>query len=191
MFGTQGSNHGQFNCPTGIALNPSGTELYVCDTGNTRIQVLSTLDGSFLRKWGSLGRGPGQLQNFDSIVVSTDGSMVCVSDYGDEDDSLHRVQVFDPSGKVVRIIGGGVSGRSGQFDEPRGLAFTTYGTLLVCEWSGQCIQEVNMADGTTVKKWGKGGDRKGEFTFPHGIVVSDEGEIYVSEFDGQRVQVFV
>ena len=37
-FGTQGSGEGEFNVPTGIAVDTSGN-VYVCDSCNNRIVV--------------------------------------------------------------------------------------------------------------------------------------------------------
>ena len=39
-FGSKGSGHGQFSGPQGIAISPAG-DIYVCDTGNKRIQIFS------------------------------------------------------------------------------------------------------------------------------------------------------
>ncbi len=41
-FGSFGSGEGQFNSPTGLAIDPSNGRLYVADTGNHRVQILST-----------------------------------------------------------------------------------------------------------------------------------------------------
>ena len=38
-----GSENGEFQNPTGIALDRAQNEVYVCDSGNKRIQVLSTV----------------------------------------------------------------------------------------------------------------------------------------------------
>lgn len=40
-FGSAGSREGQFNEPSGLAIDPSSGALYVADTGNHRIQILS------------------------------------------------------------------------------------------------------------------------------------------------------
>jgi uncharacterized protein (TIGR03437 family) len=45
QFGSPGAGRGQFNHPTGIAINPNG-DVYVCDTGNDRIEVFDR-DGHF------------------------------------------------------------------------------------------------------------------------------------------------
>ena len=57
-FGEPVTGPGQFHEPMGIAVGADG-ELYVADTRNQRIQVLSSA-GEFLRAWGS----PGEHQNW-------------------------------------------------------------------------------------------------------------------------------
>ena len=39
-FGSEGSGHGQFLWPTGIAISPTG-DIYVCDANNERIQIFT------------------------------------------------------------------------------------------------------------------------------------------------------
>ena len=56
-LGASGTGPGQFREPMGIAVGAGG-ELYVADTRNQRIQVLSA-GGEFLREWGSPGEHSG------------------------------------------------------------------------------------------------------------------------------------
>ena len=57
-WGSQGSGNGQFNYPSGIAVDASGN-VYVAEQNNRRIQKFSS-SGSFIAKWGSWGSGDGQ-----------------------------------------------------------------------------------------------------------------------------------
>ena len=41
QIGNQGSGEGQFNRPHGISIDRNNGDIYVCDTGNKRIQILS------------------------------------------------------------------------------------------------------------------------------------------------------
>jgi secreted PhoX family phosphatase len=42
-FGTKGTGEGQFKRPEDIAIDPQG-RIFVCDTGNSRIQIFSKND---------------------------------------------------------------------------------------------------------------------------------------------------
>lgn len=43
-FGSNGEGNGQFNAPTGVAVDSNGN-IIVADWGNSRIQVVRTADG--------------------------------------------------------------------------------------------------------------------------------------------------
>ena len=47
----RGRKNGKLNNPAGIALDRARNEVYVCDFGNSRIQVLSTI-GEYVRQFG-------------------------------------------------------------------------------------------------------------------------------------------
>ena len=53
-WGTRGSANGQFNTPSGVAVDASGA-IYVSDSGNKRIQVFGVLPvSSRSTSWGRL-----------------------------------------------------------------------------------------------------------------------------------------
>ena len=54
MVGKNGFRESQFIKPAGICYNKTNHLLYVCDQGNSRIQVL-TIDLTFVRSFGSKG----------------------------------------------------------------------------------------------------------------------------------------
>lgn len=75
-----------------------GNDVYVADARNNRIQQF-TLDGAFVRQWGSSGSEDGQFDEPSGILVDRDGR-VLVADYGND-----RVQVFDADGTFLESLG--------------------------------------------------------------------------------------
>jgi DNA-binding beta-propeller fold protein YncE len=75
----------------------------------------------------------------------------------------------------------------GQFDVPRGLAFTKAGILLVVDQNNNRVQEFS-ADGTFVRQWGEQGTGEGEFNAPQDVTVDSAGNIYIVELLNNRVQ---
>jgi DNA-binding beta-propeller fold protein YncE len=73
--GGRSSKTGLFSCPWGVACDSTGN-LYVADSANNRIQVL-TADMKFLRKFGS-GGSDGELNGPAGVAVYSRG-MVFVS----------------------------------------------------------------------------------------------------------------
>ncbi|MFH0847040.1 MAG: hypothetical protein V1894_03145 [Chloroflexota bacterium] len=53
-WGNPGSGDGQFNLPSGIAVDPAGN-VYIADQYNHRIQKF-TSNGTFITKWGMISR---------------------------------------------------------------------------------------------------------------------------------------
>ena len=59
QFGRQGSGDGEFERPSGLAIDKTG-HLLVCDFNSNRIQVV-TLEGDFVTKFGNYGEKLGEM----------------------------------------------------------------------------------------------------------------------------------
>jgi tripartite motif-containing protein 71 len=75
-WGTPGFGDGQFNNPTGIAVDSSGN-VYVADTENNRIQKFDS-NGNFTKKWGTPGFGDGQFDNPTALTVDSSGNVYVI-----------------------------------------------------------------------------------------------------------------
>jgi serine/threonine-protein kinase len=87
-FGTLGSGRDQFRFPNGIALDEQG-DIYVADTGNNRIVVLSP-SGEWLFAVGTRGSHPGQFNAPTGIAVDGHGNVYVA------DTNNNWVQKFAP-----------------------------------------------------------------------------------------------
>ena len=74
-WGRAGSEHEEFNFPTGIAVSASDL-VYVADGSNHRIQVF-TAEGGFIRSWGRAGSEDGEFNFPTGIAVNASGFGVC------------------------------------------------------------------------------------------------------------------
>ncbi|HEY3226664.1 MAG TPA: SMP-30/gluconolactonase/LRE family protein [Planctomycetota bacterium] len=88
---------GEFRVPDGIAVSPDGTELFIVDRYNCRIQV-TDLDGHFKREFGRPGRKHGELSDPKQVAFDPEGN-VWVADSGN-----HRLQAFSPDGRFLRVL---------------------------------------------------------------------------------------
>ena len=95
-WGTAGSGDGEFNGPSGIAIDQQDV-LYIVDSRNHRVQKF-TKDGEFLATWGSLGSAEGQFNAPWGITIDQQGD-VYVADHKN-----HRVQKFTPDGAVHHAV---------------------------------------------------------------------------------------
>ena len=77
----------------------------------------------------------------------------------------------------------------GQLQQPRGLAVSAEGHVLVSDFGNNRVQEFG-ADLRPLRVWGTRGGSAGEFEQPGDVAVAPSGEILVADTWNQRVQVF-
>ncbi|MDP4161214.1 MAG: copper amine oxidase, partial [Bacillota bacterium] len=138
----------QFNEPSGLALGSNGY-LYVADTGNQRIRMVSpqgevtTLAGSGTTPIvdttyykGGFQDGPGVTAKFNfpsGIAVSSDGTVYVADTYN------HRLREISKTGEVKTVAGDGVHGKQNgfseqvQFDCPFAVKINMDGNLLIVD----------------------------------------------------------
>jgi hypothetical protein len=177
---TNWSGNGQFNQPSGVAVDSAG-EFYVADTGNQRIQKFDS-NGAFLLKWGTGGSGNGQFSTPWDVAVDSAGNVYVA------DTSNHRIQKFDGSGTFLLKWGTNGSG-DGQFSFPRGVALDSTGNVYEVETNNHRIQKFD-GNGTFLLKWGTNGSGDGQFSFPFGVAVDSAGNVYVADTGNHRIQKF-
>lgn len=91
-----GSGPGQFHGPSAVALDRQGNA-YVTDTGNNRVQKLSS-DGVPLRQWGTHGKRTVQFDTPTDIAVTTHGA-IYVDDFGN-----NRIEKLSQAGRQLDEI---------------------------------------------------------------------------------------
>jgi DNA-binding beta-propeller fold protein YncE len=189
--GRDGAAHAaQFNAPVGVAVDARGERVYVADTYNDRIRLLTTADGQVRTIAGgdapgyADGAGSGAL--FDTpcaLVVNADGELF-IADTGNR-----RLRKLSKDGQVSTLNPAPADGS--QFDEafePVGLALTHDNFLYVTERERNRIWQL-APDGHTahlVAGTGagfNGGDGQGSTRLnqPAGIAVDKSGALYVAD----------
>ena len=189
IFGTAGSEAGQFTSPRGLAVAPDGS-IYVADTGNHRIQHFAS-DGSFFNAWGSFAAGdnlsPAPTGTFNepwSLAVGPDGSVYVADTWN------HRIQKFTASGEFITTWGYGISqtGDPFGFYGPRGIAVNADGNVFVTDTGNKRII-VFDSQGSYITQIGSAGFAPGQFDEPVGISVDEQGRLFVADTWNQRIQI--
>jgi hypothetical protein len=178
-WGSKGDRDGQFNAPSGIALDSSGN-VYVCDSWNNRIQKFSA-GGAFITKWGSKGDGDGQFIHPHGIALDSSGNVYV----GDSNDTI---QIFTGNGSFITKWGSRGDG-DGQFNFMQDFALDSSGNVYVSDSMNNRIQKFT-SNGSFITKWGSKGFRDGEFNTPNYFTLGSFGIVFVSDSWNHRIQVF-
>lgn len=174
--------------PSGVDFDEQGKYIFMVDQSNHRVQVFDVEDGKAVSVFGSKGFG---VQEFDTpcdIVVDRFNRTV-VSDLLN-----HRLQLLQFNARThqlehVRYVGGQGSG-PGQFEFPKGIAFSEDGHVIICDAGNHRVQVLDVNnDFKFVREFGSCGGGEGQFVSPLDAAVNSSGEIIVSD-SNNRIQVF-
>ena len=191
-FANGSSATARFDLPHGLAIATDG-RLFVADTANNRIQVISA-DGNTVSTYA--GDGGTGLINGDAasarftapedVAIAPDGRLFVA------DTQSHLIRVISADGATVSTYAGngGVSrvdgaADSAQFNAPRAL-FAAGSTVFVADTHNDAIRVIS-ADGSTVSTFFTHSDVLG-LSAPNGVVVSTDGRrVFATNSDNQRV----
>jgi DNA-binding beta-propeller fold protein YncE len=180
-FGSVGTGNGQFQLPTGLAMDKNGTTLYVADTENNRVQKFNS-KGEYLSQFGAKGSGNGQFSGPRGVAIDSKGN-VYVADTGN-----NRVQKFSSAGAYVSQFGSLGSG-AGQFSGPQGIAIDASDNVVVADTGNNRIQQFSSAGGY-LSQFGTKGSGNGQFSGPRGVAVDSNPSINVVDTGNNRIQRF-
>jgi DNA-binding beta-propeller fold protein YncE len=214
VIGEPGTMSGQFNMPTGLAVDRDGT-LYVADLNNHRVQRIG-LNGD-LKVFGRPGNANGEMWGPMAVAVAPGGQFFYVAEQGN-----HRLQCFHFLGQYRSTISG--------FRGPSGLAFDAEGMLWIADTGNarllrfnvrtnqflrhslervagitrplavtcDSVRRIYVTDGATnnVIRFDTNGvctlslAENRRLAAPRGIAVDAQGRIYVAEAEANRLHVF-
>jgi DNA-binding beta-propeller fold protein YncE len=176
--GGKGIGRGQFDSPTGIAVDGSGNVL-VADTGNGRIEKFSPT-GAFLSIIGTKGSGQGQFAQPNGIAIDRVGD-IYVADAGN-----HRVLKLKPDGTFIAEWKGPELG----FYGPRRIAVGPDDSIYVVDQGHNRITKFSPG-GEVLASWGSKGSGDGQFDDPTSVAVDPiTNKVYVADPGNKRIQLF-
>uniref|UniRef100_A0A182MRI8 RING-type domain-containing protein n=1 Tax=Anopheles culicifacies TaxID=139723 RepID=A0A182MRI8_9DIPT len=189
---SKGDQAGQLRSPEGIAFCSSDI-IFVCDTGNDRIQCLSTSDGAVHSQFGRLTKDQ-LMQATQSKISSRMVDLKNPTDIAVQKDSIlvldagnRRVKMFNKYGE--QLLEFGQTGTiNGQFQYPEVIGVDPAGFILVGD-GGNAKVLVYRPNGQFVTALGSRGDSAGKFNWISGICVSKDWEIVISDYKNHAVQL--
>jgi DNA-binding beta-propeller fold protein YncE len=196
IYGSRGTADDQFTFPQGIAFSPNGSDLFVDDSGNDRIQEFTvgtnTLD--YLATFGQKGTGPtspaGDLNMPSGITVSPDGSTLWVADTLN-----NRIQSLTLSTGTwnAPIAAPSGTGHQRAFRVPWGVAVAPDGTLWVSDTGNNRVVSMTTAGSLVFSATGAsmgvpsvGGSQT---IYPFAIAFDSSGHAFLSDIWNNRVLV--
>lgn len=178
---------GEFQRPTGLALDAKRGYVYVVDTWAHCIYRYS-LSGKRLGVVGEAQMAAGQggdgasLYYPTHIAVDKEGRLYVT-------DTLNfRVRVFTPEGEEVTSFGM-IGDSYDTFDKIKGIALDSEGHIYVTD-SAQDMVKIYDAQGRLLLFFGQPGTWYGDLKHPSGIWIDGSDTIYVSDTLNHRVQAF-
>jgi len=171
-----------FTYPWGILCGPND-EIIV--TVPHKLQIIDQ-QLQPLKDYGSEGSGQGQFRGPAGLALyGTSPTILAVSDCRN-----HRIQKFTYSASSITPLA--VIGKKGdkdlEFNLPRGLVFTSDGSLVVCDSENHRIQLMSR-NNKFVRAFGEKGAEPGQFNEPYDVAIRDD-TILVTDRLNHRVQCF-
>ncbi|MBF0410083.1 MAG: NHL repeat-containing protein [Candidatus Riflebacteria bacterium] len=169
-IGSQGSGRGELLGGTDMELLNSG-ELLVCDSGNTRFQIINPKDGSVKVTGGEFGSTGFKLQGITGCTVNKLTQDIFICDYRG-----HKIVKFNQSGTPILKV-------TEKVKFPMDVATDKSGNIYVVFSRQPAIHKYNMM-GAFIGSIG--GSGKGALVHPTSIQIVNES-IYVTDYGTRRV----
>jgi DNA-binding beta-propeller fold protein YncE len=193
----QGAGNGEFNEPSGVAVDQASGDVYVVDKGNDRVEYFSST-GTYLGQFNGsgllLGEGKaagsgglagevetGSFSSPEAIAVDNDSGSPSFGDVYVADVGHNVIDKYSSTGAYVSQLAQGSGGAS--FGTIYGIGVDTTGTLWVlhANVSEQEVKEVDSYSGTVVNEFLS--NRKSQaFAVESGFAVDSLTNFYVKTF---------
>ena len=180
VFGTKGTEDGQFHSPRGLVLNKNGL-LYVCDKNNHRIQVLQ--ENHFQFSFGEHGKLPGMFKEPYDLTFNNTEDLLFITDC-----SNHRIQLFTPTGQFLKQFGI-LTDIPGKLRSPTGICYTPDDHVLICSSNSHCML-IFKEDESFVSSVAIEGTKDGKYADPVGVIMKNDGRIIVAACKTNKLVVF-
>jgi len=177
-IGGPGDEEGEFCLVTDVVEDASGFLTTIEYGSRVRIQRFDP-DGNFIREWGEMGSGPGQLRRPQGLDQLPNGDIVVA------DSVNHRIQIFDRDGNLLEMWG--EYGREpGQLCYPYDVSADEEGRIYIAEFGNHRVQVFNR-EGKSLYALGKSGRGGKEFYEPWGITVLRSSQVIVADTKNDRI----
>ena len=174
-------NADELSNPTGVAISPDQTRLFVADSSGHGLAVFDIADVTLLQTFGKKGRGEGELFFPTSVIFSREGELCVV------DQMNARIVIFTQDGEFVDSFG--EEGTSfGRFVRPKDIAIDDMGLIYITDAAFGNVQ-IFANDLRLLTFVGSNGAGPGQFHLAAGIATRGDDFAVVDQMN-RRVQLF-
>ncbi len=196
-----GSN-ARFNFPSGLAVDHTGTVIYVADSKNHKIRRIAHSINNGVTTIA--GDGPGFADTSDGQALFRFPSAIEVDENQNlfiTDASNHSVRKISSIGVVTTIAGNGTAGSANgigaqaRFTSPRGIALDEKGNLFVADTQNNRIRMISPKGQVTTVAGSTSGSIDGcvsqaKFYHPHGLIFNDNTEqMIIADHINHRIRM--
>jgi tripartite motif-containing protein 71 len=168
--------------PRMAEVHPVTRDLWVVSTGDRNVVVIDENGNQRFRFGAGGGSGPGQFRNDPrGLAIDPEGKRVFVSDDGN-----HRVQVFSSTGDYLTQVRG-TPGSPSYLVDPRGVAVTETGLLVLCDQWAWAVKEYDATSTGLARRLFGAAPRVGGVNTPRGLATDGSGRVFVSDWWNQRI----
>ena len=186
----------QFNSPNLIALDSKGA-LYIADTTNHRVRMISGNTVTTIAGTGNIGQGGNNGPAASATLNSPGGVAV---------DSAGTIYIADTGNNMIRKISGGTitlfagtgnanySGDNGpalnaELSGPTGVAVDSAGNLYIADTNNNLIRKVDKSGNITSYVGGTGPTAR-SLNHPTGVWIDAANVLYISDTGNRRIAKF-
>ena len=187
QWGNTGSLPGQFNIPSGIAVDGYGN-VYVADWGDGRVQKFAPPVPQNV--YPTPTQTPVPTNSFTPTFTETPTIT--------ETPTVTETPSFTPTGSYTPVPPLGYFGTNGsgngQFQNPAGLAVNSAGTTVyVSDYNQSRVQSFVSSDGINYafnSQWGSSGSGNFQFQAVEGLTTDPSGNVYVADTNNSRIMEY-
>lgn len=191
------SNIAQFSFPNALAVNPVTFDVYVADSGNNLIRVISSTVVSDFAGIGEAGKVDGPVLEYAKFR-GPEGLLAT---------STHDLLVADTKNHCIRLISDGIvstlsgdgsprfgDGPNPRFNSPTGMCFSPQGDLVIVDTGNNRIRLLSNGVVSTIAGNGQVGFKDGavaksSFNFPTAAVWTRAGHLLIADGHNHRIRV--
>ncbi len=198
----------ELNYPRGVSVSKSGKAVYVADTPENMV-LMMTNSGEGLRSFAGTGNAGFSGDGFDAAKAELDRPAAIDTGYGGSlyiaDTYNHRVRVVGKNGIINTVAGNGIRGYYGDgnaavsasLNTPNGIAVDQRGNIYIADTYNHRVRVVgkngiiNTVAGNGVRGYSGDGNAavSASLSYPHCVAVDQKGNIYIADTSNRCIRI--